>query len=139
MMSEVSVRQYSPEQVDSFLLTYEGLVSELPELAAAWDEMDTMERDHHRVIFGQAWGTRRFLGELFRAGQLTRSQESRLEELDWQLLEQGQLAQRCYGLNSRRLMKLFLWGTPLSLSRKTVRLEIETATLNEMALAWAGG
>lgn len=138
-MSGTDISQYSPEQADTFLLTYEGLVFELPELAATWDEMDTMEQDHHRAIFGQAWGTRRLLGELFRASQLTSSQESRLAELDRKFLEQGQLAQRCYRLDSRRLMKLFLWGTPLSLSHETVHLEIETTTLNEMALAWAGG
>lgn len=104
----MDVRHYSAEQVDTFLLTYEGLVQELPELDAAWDEMDAMEQDHHRVVFGQAWGIRRLLGALFRAGQLTKAQEVQLAKLDRQLLEQSRSALHCYHLDSRRLLELFL-------------------------------
>lgn len=138
-MSELDINLYSAEQVDTFLLTYEGLVQELPELNTAWDEMDAMEQEHHRMMFGQAWGTRRLLGALFRAGRLTQAQEARLADLDRQLLEQSRAALHCYHLDSHRLLRIFLWGTPLSLSHKAIRIEIEPRTLSELALAWAGG
>jgi hypothetical protein len=137
-MDEKSVSRYSTDQIDTLLSGYEGLVQELPELAAAWDEMDAMERSHHLAMFGQAWGDRHLLGALFKADRLTPAQEDRLAQLDQLLLERSQLARQCYGLDSRRLMRLFLWGTPLSLSHQAVRLELDPATLSEMALAWAG-
>jgi hypothetical protein len=137
-MEEIDVNRYSQEQMDTLLLSYEGLVQELPELAAAWGEMDAMERDHHLANFGQAWGHRRLLGVLFRAGKLTEPQEARLEQLDRQLFEQSRLVYTCYKLDARRLMKLFVWGTPLVLSRQALRVEFDPSSLNEMALAWAG-
>ena len=137
-MSEIDANRYSTEQIDTLLLSYEGLVNELPELAAAWDEMDAMERDHHRAMFGQAWGYRHLMGVLFRAGRLTESQEAHLEQLDRQLLRQSQPAHTCYDLDSRRIMKLFVWGTPLALSRQTLQMELDPGALSEMALAWVG-
>ena len=137
-MNEIDANRYSTEQIDALLLSYEGLTKELPELAAAWDEMDAMERDFHRANFGQTWGYRYLLGALFRAGKLTGLQETRLEQLDRQLLENSHLAFVCYALDGRRMMKLFVWGTPLSASRRTLRVEFEPSALNEMALAWAG-
>ena len=138
MNDEMNVNRYTAEQVDTFLLSYEGLVLELSELDAAWNEMDAMEQDHHRVMFGQAWGTRRLLGMIFRAGQLTHAQEIRLAQLDQQLLEQSRAAQHCYHLDSFRLLEIFVWGTPLSLSRRAIHIEIEPRTLNELALVWGG-
>ena len=138
MNDEMNVNRYTAEQVDTFLLSYEGLVLELSELDAAWNEMDAMEQDHHRVMFGQAWGTRRLLGMIFRAGQLTHAQEIRLAQLDQHLLEQSRAAQHCYHLDSFRLLEIFVWGTPLSLSRRAIHIEIEPRTLNELAMAWGG-
>ncbi|MFB0545627.1 MAG: hypothetical protein ACETWB_01835 [Anaerolineae bacterium] len=136
-MSEINVNHYSPEQAETLLLSYEGLVQELPELAASWDEMDAMELSHHQAMFGQAWGNRYLLGTLFHAGKLTAEQETRLGKLDRQLLEQSEAARACYALTSREMMRLFLWGTPLALSHETVRVEFDPAALNEMVLAWA--
>ena len=137
-MDEKDVSRYSTAQIDTLLSGYEGLVQELPDLAAAWDKMDAMERSHHLAMFGQTWGDRHLLGALFKAGRLAQAQEERLAQLDQLLLERSRLARQCYGLDSRRLMRLFLWGTPLSLSHQAVRLELDPATLREMVLAWAG-
>ena len=138
MNDEMIADRYTEQQVDTFLSSYEGLVQELPELDTAWDDMDAMEQDHHRVMFGQAWGTRRLLGMIFRAGQLAHAQEIRLAQLDQQLLEQSRAAQHCYHLDGFRLLEIFVWGTPLSLSRRAIHIEIEPRTLNELAMAWGG-
>jgi hypothetical protein len=137
-MDELNATRYSTAHVDTLLTSYRGFVEELPELAATWLEMDAMERSHHLALFGQAWGNRHLLGDLFRAGRLTSEQEARLTQLDRQLLERGRLADRCYGLGSRQLLRLFVWGTPLALVQQPVRLDLEPAALSEMALAWAG-
>jgi hypothetical protein len=137
-MDQIDLDRYSGEQISSLFLNYEGLVEELPELYENWDEMDAMERDHHRAMFGQAWGYRYVLGRLFRAGKFSQMQEARLERLDRQLLRQSQLAYVCYGLSNRQMMKLFVWGTPLALSHQVLQIDFDPRVLNEMALAWAG-
>jgi len=69
-MSEIDVSRYSTEQVDTFLLTYEGLVQELPELDAAWDEMDAMEVERTGTGLGRSVVPKR--GETVSKRHLTR-------------------------------------------------------------------
>jgi hypothetical protein len=129
----MELERYEIGHIESFLLNYELLVRDLAELAADWPNLDDEERGHHRAEFLQAWGNRRVLGALFKAGKLGPSQEARLAELDRLLLEQAMLMERCFGLDLGQLLAIFRWGTPLSRSTQTVRIEMEPATLDRMA------
>lgn len=128
---------YEPGHIESFLLNYELLLRDLPEVAADWPSLDDEERGHHRATLMQTWGNRKVLGMLFKAQKLTPAQEARLAELDRLLLEQASLMTVCYGLDLTHLLTIFLWGTPLSKSSQTVRVEVEPASLDRVATALA--
>jgi len=122
-----------PNHIESFLLNYKLLVRDLAEIAADWPNLDDEERGHHRVEFLQVWGNRKVLGALFTARRLNPDQESRLAELDRLLLEQAAHMEQCFGLDLSQLLAIFRWGTPLSKSTQTVRIEVEAASLDRMA------
>lgn len=129
----MNLQDYTPGHVDSFLLNYELLVRDLPEVAADWPQLDEEERSQYRADLLQTWGTRKVLGALFKAQKLTLAQETRLGELDRLLLGQAARMEQCFGLDLNQLLAVFRWGTPLSKSTETVRLEVEAASLDRMA------
>jgi len=133
----MDLQVYSPDHIESFLLNYELLVRDLAEVAASWPNLDDEERGHHRAELLQAWGNRRVLGKLFKAHRLQPAQEVRLTDLDRLLLAQAALMEQCFGLDLRQLLAIFRWGTPLSTSTQTVRIEVEPASLDRMATAFA--
>lgn len=131
----MDLQVYGPGHIESFLLNYELLVRDLAEVATDWPNLDDEERRHHRAEFLQAWGDRKVLGMLFKAQRINPDQEARLAELDRLLLEQSALMEQCFGLDLSHLLAIFRWGTPLSKSSQTVRIEVEPASLDRMATA----
>jgi hypothetical protein len=130
---QMNLDAYGPNHIESFLSNYELLVRDLAEVAADWPHLDDEERGHHRAALMQTWGNRKVLGLLFKARRLGPAQEGHLAELDRLLLEQTSLMEQCYGLDLNRLLAIFRWGTPLSSSDHTVRLEVEPASLDRLA------
>jgi len=128
---------YGPDHIESFLLNYKLLVKDLPELAADWPNLDDEERSDHRAALMQIWGNRKVLGLLFRAHRLTLDQEGRLAEFDRLLLEGASLMQQCYGLDLTQLLAIFRWGTSLSGSSRTLRIEVDSTSLDRVAAALA--
>jgi len=124
---------YRSGHIESFLLNYKLLVRDLAEVAADWPNLDDEERGHHRAELLQAWGNRKVLGILFKAQRLTQAQEARLAELDQLLLEQASSMEQCFGLDFSQLLDIFRWGTPLSNSTQTVRIEVDLASLDRLA------
>ena len=47
------------------------------------------------------------------------------------------MARKCYGLELKDIVKIFVWGTPLSKSEEAIRIEVIPASLTEMAMALA--
>lgn len=131
----MDLQVYGPSHIESFLLNYELLVRDLAEVATDWPNLDDEERSHHRAELLQAWGDRKVLGMLFKAQRVNPDQEARLAELDRLLLEQSALMEQCFGLDLSHLLAIFRWGTPLSRSSQTVRIEVEPASLDRMATA----
>lgn len=129
----MDLQEYGSGHIESFLLNYEILVRDLPEVAADWPTLDDEEQSHHRAVLMQVWGNRKVLGQLFQAHRLNRSQEARLAKLDRLLLEQASLMEQCYGLDLSQLLAIFRWGTPLSTSSQTLRIEVESSSLDRMA------
>lgn len=129
----MELQGYGPGHMDAFLLNYEILVRDLPDVAAEWPTLDEEERGHHRAALLQTWGNRQVLGRLWTAGRLTEGQEARLAELDRRLLEQAARMEQCYGLELRDLLAIFRWGTPLTNTTQPVRLEVDPASLDRMA------
>ena len=129
----MNLNVYEPGYIESFLLNYELLVRDLAEVAADWPCLDDEERGHHQAELLQAWGNRKVLGALFQAGRLHPTQEARLASFDRLLLEQASLMEQCFGLDFMQLLAIFRWGTPLSKSTQTVRLQVESASLERMA------
>jgi len=127
---------YGPDHIESFLLNYALLVRDLTAVAADWPNFDEEERGYHRAELLQTWGNRKVLGMLFKACRLQPSQEMRLSELDRLLLEQAVLMEQCFGLDFQQLLAIFRWGTPLSTTAQTVRIEVDTASLDRMATAF---
>lgn len=134
---DIDITAYGSGHIESSLLNYEMLVKDLPELADDWPRLDKQERNHHLAVFMQTWGNRYLLGALFKAGKLTPPQEERLATLDRLLLEYSPLARKCYGLELKDIVKIFVWGTPLSESEEAIRIEVIPASLTEMAMALA--
>lgn len=126
---------YGPDHIESFLLNYELLVRDLVEVATDWPNLDEEERSHYRADLMQTWGNRKVLGLLFKAHRLTSTQANRLAELDRSLLEQAPLMAQCYGLDLPQLLVIFRWGTPLSHSTQPVRLELQPASLDRLAMS----
>jgi len=127
---------YSLYEIESFLKNYELMIKSLPELAGWWSGMDDFERQQARMVyFGEAWGPRRVLGALYRAGRLTTEQETQLAALDDELIQHLDEANLCYGLDVRDIAQLFVWGTPLAQSDEVVRVPIRPHTLYEIAPA----
>jgi hypothetical protein len=124
---------YKTGHIESFLVNYELLVRDLAEVAADWSNFDDEERGHYRSELLQTWGNRKILGMLFKAKKLSSAQEIRLAELDRLLLEQASRMEQCFGFDLNQLLAIFRWGTPLSESTQTVRIEIEPASLDRMA------
>jgi hypothetical protein len=133
----MDLEAYGPEHVESFLLNYTLLLRDLVEVAAEWTDLDEEERGHYRAEFFQTWGNRKVLGRLFTAQRLDPTQEARLVALDRLLFELAALMEQCFGLDLRQLLAIFRWGTPLSTSTHTVRIEVEPASLSRMATAFA--
>ncbi|HDN79116.1 MAG TPA: hypothetical protein ENG33_01465 [Chloroflexi bacterium] len=133
--NDLDITTYGTTHIESFLANYEMLVKDLPDLAAEWPRLNEQERNHHLAVFIQAWGARYVLGKLFKARKLTATQEKRLEELDRLLLENSSLMRKCYGLELKDIVKIFIWGTPLSKSKEEIRMEITPASLTEVAMA----
>lgn len=131
----MNLQVYGPGHIESFLLNYELLVKDLPEVADDWSDLHDEERSHHRAELLQTWGNRKVLGMLFRAQRLNPAQEARLAEIDRLLLGQAALMEQCFGLDLSQLLAIFRWGTPLSKSAQTVRIEVEPASLDRMATA----
>ena len=124
---------YKIGHIESFLLDYELLVRDLAEMAADWSNLDDEERGHYRSELLQTWGNRKVLGILFKAKKLNSAQELRLADLDRLLLEQASLMEQCFGFDLNQLLAIFRWGTPLSDSTQTVRIEVEPASLDRIA------
>ncbi len=131
----MNLQDYTPSHIESFLLNYDLLVHDLPEVVADWPNLDEEERSQHRADLLQVWGNRKVLGAIFEVQQLTRAQETRLAELDRLLLEQAARMEQCFGFDLSQLLAIFRWGTPLTNSSETVRLEVEPASLDSMASA----
>ena len=128
---------FSDDHLESYLLNYNLLVKDLPELADMWADRDDFEHHHYQMMFMQTWGTRSTLGALYRAGRLTAEQEAELAALDDELIQHLDEAHLCYGLNLQSVAQLFTWGTPLAQSDKVIRISIRSRTLNEIAPALA--
>jgi hypothetical protein len=124
---------YKTGHIESFLQNYELLVRDLAEMAADWSNLDDEERGHYRSELLQTWGNRKVLGILFKAKKLNSAQELRLADLDRLLLEQASLMEQCFGFDLNQLLAIFRWGTPLSDSTQTVRIEVEPASLDRIA------
>ena len=133
----MDLQVYGPDHIESFLLNCELLVRDLAEVAANWPTLDDEERGHHRAELLQTWGNRRVLGKLFKARRLQAAQEARLTDLDRFLLAQAALMEQCFGLDLCQLLAIFRWGTPLSTSTQTVQIEVDPASLERMATAFA--
>src|SRR5712692_1426595 len=133
----MDLQVYGPEHIESFLLNCELLMRDLAEVAANWPNLDDEERGHHRAELLQTWGNRRVLGKLFKARRLQSAQEARLTDLDRLLLAQAALMEQCFGLDLCQLLAIFRWGTPLSTSTQTVQIEVDPASLERMATAFA--
>lgn len=133
----MELQQYPPREMDGLFLHYETFVRDLTELAADWPILEPEERSHHRVVFMEVWGKRRMLGQFYQMQQLTRAQEARLARLDYLLLEQSSLMDHCFGFGLERLLTIFQWGSPLSQSTQTVRIEAAMTSLNHLAQALA--
>jgi hypothetical protein len=124
---------YSPSHINSFLLNYELLVRDLAEVAADWPDLDDEDRGHYRTELLQTWGNRKVLGDFFKAGKLQPNQEARLAQFDRLLLEQASLMEGCFGFDFIQLLAIFRWGTPLTESVQTVRIEVKLDSLNRIA------
>lgn len=132
----MDLQAYGPDHVESFLLNYELLVRDLAEVAVDWPTLDEEERGHHRAELLQSWSNRKVLGKLFKACRLQAAQEARLAALDRLLLAQTALMEQCFGLDLGQLLIIFRWGTPLSASTQTVRIEVAPASLDRLATAF---
>lgn len=133
----MELQQYGPGHIEAFLINYDIFVRDLPEMAADWPHMDAEERGHHGSLLLQTWGNRKVLGTLFKAGCLQEMQETRLEELDRALLAQADHMAFCFGLDLSQLLAIFRWGTPLAASQQTVRLAVDPAVLERLAVTLA--
>ena len=133
----MELQQYPPSETDGLFLHYETFVRDLAEVAADWPTFEPEERSDHRVVFMEVWGKRRVLGQLYQTQKLTRSQEAQLARLDYLLLEQSSLMERCFGFGLERLLTIFHWGSPLAQLAQPVRIETDTTSLNHLAQALA--
>jgi len=133
----MELQGYPPDKTEGLFLHYETFVRDLAEVAADWLTLDREERSDHQVVFMEVWGKRRMLGQLYQMHELTRSQEARLAHLDYLLLEQSSLMDRCFGFGLERLLTIFRWGSPLAHSTQTVRIETAMTSLNQIAQALA--
>lgn len=122
-------------EIETYLLNYRLAIRDLPELADRWVDLSEEERLHHRLFFGQTWGMRHQLGELYRAGRLTPEQEAELAALDAELIQHLDAASLCYGLELRDVARLFLWGTPLAQSDELLHIPIRPRALDQLAQA----
>lgn len=129
----MDVQGYGSGHIESFLLNYELWVRDLGEVATDWSSLGDEEQGHYRAEFFQVWGNRKVLGALCKAQSLTPAQEARLAAFDRLLLQQAALMERCFGLDFPQLLAIFRWGTPLSKSTQTVRIEVAPASLDRMA------
>lgn len=135
----INLDKYTDDWIEMFLRNYDVLVGDATELAAEWDGMDPREQIDHRAIAQQIWGMRVTLGELYRAGRLAPTYVAQLTELDRAMLEAAANIEIAYGLSVQLLMKSLLkWGTPLTATKGTVKLEVPTQTLPALAEALAG-
>ena len=135
----INLDKYTDDWIEMFLRNYDVLVGDAAELAAEWDGMDPREQIDHRSIAQQIWGMRVTLGELYRAGRLAPTYVAQLTELDRAMLEAAANIEIVYGLSVQVLMKSLLkWGTPLTVTKGTVKLEVPTQTLPALVEALAG-
>ncbi|MFN8486705.1 MAG: hypothetical protein U0350_03880 [Caldilineaceae bacterium] len=133
----MTLQVYPPDRTEGLFLHYETFVRDLAEVAVDWPTLDREERSDHQVVLMEVWGKRRTLGQLYQTHQLTRAQEARLAQLDYLLLEQAALMERCFGFGLDRLLTIFRWGSPLAQSTQTVRIETAMTSLNQIAQALA--
>jgi len=131
----MDLQVYGSKHIASFLLNYEHLVQDLAEVAADWPNLDEEERGHHRAELFKTWGNRKVLGMLLKARRLPPTQEARLADLDRLLLKQAALMEHCFGLDLGQLLAIFRWGTPLSTSAQSVRIEAAPTSLDRLATA----
>jgi hypothetical protein len=133
----MNLQRYTFSHIESYLTNYEVLVRDLAEVAEDWPSLEQEEQNYHKAVLMQVWGNRKALGSLYQGRRLTLTQQNRLAELDSLLLQQASLMELCYGFDLSNLLIIFRWGTPLSKSTRTVRMEVRTTSLNRMALALA--
>jgi len=126
--------RYDDTHIETFLRRYEGLVSDAPEMAEEWSDMDDQERLLQRSALVPCWDKRTLLGALYRAGHLKPTQVERLRTLDHQLLEHAAAVEVAYGPTLGELLRyLFSTGTPLAKQSGTLRIETTIAALAELA------
>ena len=133
----LQIQQYTSDQIDTFLLSYQIFVTDLAETAAEWNSLDADERSDYDVDLIQIWSNRLLLGSHFKAGKLTARQANRLATLDRQLLEQSTVMRLCFGFDLSQLLVIFQWGTPLAESVQPLHLEVEPVLLKRMASVFA--
>ena len=132
------LEKYTPDWIEMFLDNYCVLISDAPELAAAWSEMDKREQIDHRSMAMQMWGMRMTLGDLYRAGLLASEHVTRLIELDHALLEQAAAVEIAYGPSIWQVVRNLLdWGTPLSEEEGSVQMAVPIGALPELAKHFA--
>lgn len=127
---------YTSGKVDSFLRSYQIFVDDLTETALEWDTLDAEQQSDYRADLIQIWSSRKLLGVIFKAGQLTPLQENQLATLDRQLLEHSGFMQHCFGFDLSHLLAIFRWGTPLTQSVQPLQIAIEPIWLDRMATAF---
>jgi|GEM_PF-1611213 multidrug efflux pump subunit AcrA (membrane-fusion protein) len=131
---ELDLTDVTSGHIDTFLSSFQLALRSAPELAGQWSEMDEAEQFDFRLDFTRAFGLRRVLGALYRAGRLTADQATRLASVDRQLLERAAAVEVVYGLTLGQLVRhLFAWGTPLAEEAGTLRIETTIAALAELA------
>ena len=133
-LSDVDLSRYDNAYIETFLRSYEGLVSDAPEMADEWPDMDAQERRLQQDALIPCWEKRTLLGALYRAGRLHPAQVERLRALDEQLLESAAAVEVAYGPTLGELLRyLFSTGTPMAEQPGTLRIETTIAALAELA------
>lgn len=133
----MALQEYPPDRIEGLFLHYETFVRDLGEMAADWPTLAPEERSDEQVVLMEVWGKRRTLGQLYLARQLSESQEARLAHLDYLLLEQSSIMDRCFGFGLERLLTIFRWGSPLAQSAQPICIQTDSISLQHLARALA--
>lgn len=133
--TRMDLQVHGPKHSASCLLNSAHLVQDLAEVAAAWPNLDEEERGHHRAELCKTWGHRKVLGLLLQARRLPPTQAARFADLDRLLLTQAAHMAHGFGLDLGQLLAILRWGTPLSTSAQSVRIEVAPTSLDRLATA----